>query len=46
MLHTLVGYVEKPTGMQIIAYVATIVAMVGLMRFARAPRRKPSPSAA
>ena len=41
-LHTLVGYVEKPTGMQLIAYVATVVAMFALMRYARAPARKPA----
>jgi high-affinity iron transporter len=41
VLHTLIGYVEKPTGMQIIAYVATIAAMFGLMRYVRNSGRKP-----
>ena len=41
VLHTLIGYVEKPTGMQIIAYVATIAAMFGLMRYVRSSGRKP-----
>ncbi len=40
VLHTLIGYVERPTGMQIIAYLATILAMVALMRFAAQPQRK------
>jgi high-affinity iron transporter len=40
ILHTLVGYNDQPTAMQLIAYVATIVVMVGLMRFAAPPRRR------
>jgi high-affinity iron transporter len=43
VLHTLIGYVEKPTGMQLIAYVATIAGMVTLMRFAAAPPRLQAP---
>lgn len=42
VLHTLVGYIEKPTGMQIIAYIATILVMVALMRLVRTPTRKPA----
>ena len=40
VLHTLVGYVERPTVMQIVAYLATVVAMIALMRHA-ARSRKP-----
>jgi high-affinity iron transporter len=32
LLHTLVGYSEAPDGAQIIAYLATIAMMLGLMR--------------
>jgi high-affinity iron transporter len=39
VLHTLVGYVDRPTAMQLIAYVATILAMIGLMRYASSARR-------
>jgi len=38
VLHTLIGYTDRPTGMQLIVYVAVIVGMVGLMRYARPPR--------
>jgi high-affinity iron transporter len=43
LLHTLVGYTERPTAMQLIAYIATIAAMIGLMRYAALTRR-PTPS--
>ena len=39
MLHALIGYTERPTEMQLTVYIATLVAMFLLMRFAR-----PSPS--
>jgi high-affinity iron transporter len=42
ILHTLVGYTERPTGMQVIVYLATIAAMIGLMRYAALSRR-PAP---
>ena len=32
VLHTLVGYVEQPTLMQLVAYIATILIMIGLSR--------------
>ena len=32
LVHTLIGYVEAPDGAQILAYLATIAVMVGLMR--------------
>ena len=41
LLHTLVGYVDRPTGMQLLAYAATIIAMASLMRYA-APVRRPA----
>jgi high-affinity iron transporter len=40
LLHTLVGYSDAPNGAQLIAYVATVLAIVALMRFERA--RRPS----
>lgn len=43
LLHTLIGYTERPSEMQLIVYVAVIVAMALLMRVARgtpAPRHK------
>ncbi len=39
MLHSLVGYTDSPTGAQLIAYVAVIAIIAGLMR---ATRRKPT----
>jgi high-affinity iron transporter len=35
MLHALVGYTERPTGMQLLVYIATLAAMYLLMRIAR-----------
>jgi len=35
LLHTLIGYTERPTEMQLVAYVATLFAMFLLMRIAR-----------
>ena len=40
LLHTLIGYTERPSGMQLIVYVATLLAMYLLMRFARVPEKK------
>jgi high-affinity iron transporter len=34
LLHTLVGYTDRPTELQLIAYLATLAMMVGLTRFA------------
>jgi high-affinity iron transporter len=40
LLHTLIGYTERPTELQLIVYIATLVAMFLLMRLARyAPRK-------
>lgn len=41
LLHTLIGYTERPTELQLIAYLGTLLAMYVLMRIARpAPRRR------
>jgi high-affinity iron transporter len=39
MLRTLIGYSDQPTAMQLIVYVATILAMFALMRYASLSRR-------
>jgi len=39
LMHTLIGYTERPTGMQLIVYAGTLVAMYLLMRVARAPQK-------
>jgi high-affinity iron transporter len=36
LLHTLVGYSDAPNGAQLLAYLATIIAIVGLMRLEQA----------
>ena len=47
MLQTLIGYNDQPTGLQLIAYLGTLAAMVILMRVARtAPHRVRSPAPA
>jgi high-affinity iron transporter len=38
LLHTLIGYTDRPTELQVIAYVATLLAMAALMRIAATPR--------
>jgi len=35
MLHTLVGYVARPSGAQLLVYIATVIMIVGLMRITR-----------
>ena len=35
VLHALVGYTDRPTGAQLIAYGAVVLLMIGLMRWAR-----------
>jgi len=41
LLHTLIGYTERPTELQLIVYVATLIAMYLLMRVARySPRQR------
>ncbi len=45
LLHTLIGYVQRPTELQLIAYIATLFAMFLLMRIARpAPRQRVAPA--
>jgi high-affinity iron transporter len=46
LLHTLIGYTERPTEMQLAVYIATLLAMFLLMRFARQAPRRPMPVAA
>jgi high-affinity iron transporter len=38
LLHTLIGYTDRPTELQLIAYVATLVVMAALMRIVARPR--------
>lgn len=40
ILHTLVGYVQRPTGLQIVAYGATIIAIVAALRSAERTRAR------
>jgi high-affinity iron transporter len=40
LMHTLIGYTSQPTQLQLIAYLATLVAMYLLVRFARLPLRE------
>jgi high-affinity iron transporter len=46
VLHTLIGYTDRPSGMQLIAYIAVIAVMFGLMRYARPPRKTATPAPA
>ena len=46
LLHTLIGYADRPTEMQLIVYVATLLAMFLLMRFASYSPRPRLPAAA
>jgi high-affinity iron transporter len=41
ILHTLVSYTDRPAEMQLVAYIATIVAMPALMRMAMPNRYNP-----
>ena len=41
LLHTLIGYTERPSELQLIVYVAVIVAMVAMMRAVAGPSRAP-----
>ena len=40
LLHTLIGYTARPSGMQLIVYAAVLVAMYLLMKLARAPEKR------
>ena len=48
LLHALVGYTDRPTGAQLVAYVAVVVAMWGLARLVRSGgvARRAAPQAA
>ncbi|WP_158812651.1 FTR1 family protein [Methylocapsa sp. S129] len=46
ILHTLIGYMDQPTGMQLIAYAATILAMLALMQAAGMSTRQRRASSA
>jgi high-affinity iron transporter len=46
LLHTLVGYSDAPDGAQILAYLATIILMLVLMRTVGRPGPRPAPQAA
>jgi high-affinity iron transporter len=46
MLHALIGYTERPTEMQLMVYIATLLAMFLLMRVARPSPRPRLPAAA
>jgi high-affinity iron transporter len=35
LLHTLIGYADRPNGAQLVAYIATVAIMIGLMRWVR-----------
>lgn len=40
LLHTLIGYTARPSGMQLIVYAAVLVAMYLLMKVARLPEKR------
>ena len=42
LLHTLIGYVDRPTTMQVAVYAATVIIMIGLMRYVAPPARRPA----
>jgi len=46
LLHTLIGYTERPTEMQLVVYVCILIAMFVLMRVARYSPRHSVPAAA
>jgi high-affinity iron transporter len=46
LLHTLIGYTERPTELQLVVYLGTLVAMYLLMRVARYQPRRESIAAA
>src|SRR5664279_9008 len=46
LLHTLIGYTERPTELQLLVYIGTLFAMFLLMRLARYSPHKPMPAAA
>ena len=45
LLHTLIGYTDRPNGAQLVVYLLTIATMLGLMGSLRSRQRPPAPSA-
>jgi len=45
LLHTLIGYTARPNGAQLIAYLAVVAVMLGLMWLKREPARAPAKAA-
>ena len=43
-LHTLVGYSDQPTGMQLVVYLMTLAATFALMRLFAPPQQQPAPA--
>jgi high-affinity iron transporter len=43
-MHTLIGYTDQPTEMQLLVYVAVLIATFMLMRFAGSQPAKPAPA--
>jgi high-affinity iron transporter len=46
LMHTLIGYTDRPTELQLVTYIATLFAMFLLMRIARPAPRQRVPAAA
>lgn len=46
VLHTLVGYTDRPSELQLLVYGATLVTVLVLSRLLRAPERRTAPAAA
>jgi high-affinity iron transporter len=44
MLHTLIGYTDRPTELQLIAYVVTLTAMAALAWLAAPTRARRAPA--
>jgi hypothetical protein len=44
MLHTLIGYADRPTELQLIAYVVTLTAMAALAWLAAPTRARRAPA--
>jgi high-affinity iron transporter len=42
LLHTLIGYTDRPTALQLVAYLATLAAMAALTWLAAPPRPAPA----
>jgi high-affinity iron transporter len=43
-LHTLVGYSDQPTGMQLVVYLITLAITFALMKLFAPPQQHPSPA--